>query len=50
LTPYHGKDGFGDITIEGVDPVDMSIVQQEHAAAALCRYISEQAGAIYIIH
>lgn len=42
--PYHGKDGFGDVDLENIDPVDMSCIKREHAAAALCRLVNEQPG------
>ena len=41
---YHGNDGFGDVTLDGTDPIDANSITQEHAAAAICRLVAEQPG------
>ena len=54
-----GRDGLGDVTIEGVDPVDMNVIQPEAAAVAMCRLVSEHPGqadyqpsllSVFVIH
>ena len=44
MTGYHGKDGHGDIEIQGIDPVDMSLLQKEHAASAIVKLVSDNPG------
>ena len=41
---YHGDDGLGDVIIDGVDPVDVSLLKAEHSSMALCRLVSENPG------
>ena len=43
-TGYHGRDGLGDIQIEGVDPVDLKLLQKEHASLALVKLVNENPG------
>ena len=41
---FMGLDGLGDVVLEGVDPIDETLVQPEHASLALCRMVSENPG------
>ena len=41
---------LGNSVISGVDPVDMSYIQQEHASSALCRLVSKHPGMNIIFH
>ena len=49
MTGYHGHDGLGDVEIPGVDPVDMALLQKEHAAKAIVRIVQENAGYFHIV-
>lgn len=46
---YFGEDGFGDVIIPDVDPVDCCQNPTEHASVALCRLVSENPGEITLI-
>ena len=46
---FHGYDGLGDITLEGVDPLDVGkMVQTEPAASAICRLVSLHPGLLLL--
>ena len=46
---YHGYDGLGDVTLEGVDPLDVEkMVQTEPAASAICGLVSLHPGVLLL--
>ena len=41
---FHGEDGLGDVVLPGVDPVDISLVQKEHASVAMTKLAAKSPG------
>jgi len=43
-------DALGKSVVPGVDPVDTSCIQPEHASVALCRLVSENPGKNIVLY
>ncbi|XP_069135007.1 nucleoside hydrolase-like [Argopecten irradians] len=46
-THYHGRDGMGDVA--NPEPVDMNLIQSEHATLALLRLVNQYPGEITLV-
>ena len=41
---YHGDDALGDVVLEGIDPVDITLLKDGHAAIAINQLVTKYPG------